>query len=302
MKSFITIIICTYNRFTLLDKALESLANQTLGKSDFQVLIIDNNSNDNTREIVEKWRNKLDLKYIFEPKQGLSQARNRGIIEAKTEYIGFIDDDAIADPDWIKNTINIIERDRPQIFGGPIYPFYQSKKPKWFLDRYETRSYGEKIKTLDLYENLSGSNIFFKRNIFKIIGWFDPSFGMKGSVIGLGEESQLQRQAKDRNIRVIYYPNLKVIHLVPGFKVKVAYIIKRCFMVGKVDGRIGEQLRLGVISEIYYLIREIIITALRTIIYWSRDKKKHPYWQNYFIYCLTPLINRMGRIYLYFFK
>ena len=116
----ISVAVCTYNRADVLPKCLESLINQTTDKELFEVLIIDNNSTDDTKRIALDFCGKnTNFKYIFEEKQGLSHARNRAIDEAKGTYIAYIDDDAIADKEWVKNILDAIKTDSSMVaFGG----------------------------------------------------------------------------------------------------------------------------------------------------------------------------------------
>ncbi|MGD8380729.1 MAG: glycosyltransferase, partial [Syntrophobacterales bacterium] len=93
----ISVIVCTYNRAELLGGTLRTLCHQTLDTSEYEVIVVDNNSTDNTREVVDEFcRRSSNVRYCFEPQQGLSHARNQGLQEAKGKYVAYIDDDARA--------------------------------------------------------------------------------------------------------------------------------------------------------------------------------------------------------------
>jgi len=278
----LSIIICTYNRAKYLEYALESLIIQTEGQNSFEVLIIDNNSSDNTKEIYEKFTNKLPLKYFLEKKQGLSHARNRGIKEAKYDLIAFLDDDAKVSKDWIKLGLEIARKQKVDIFGGPIYPYYESKKVEWFKDEYEIRSHGDSPKYLDK-GYLSGSNIFFKKDVFKRVGLFDPKYGMKGDEISVGEETKLQEIADRIDIKRFYHPQLFVYHLVPEYKMKVSYFIKRTIAGRIFQGEFWKEIGIKKIFLSFVLIFKSLIGILSLIVILFRCREKHPYWQNYFI-------------------
>src|SRR5271154_5729585 len=92
----ISVIICTYNRSHSLGKTIESVASESLTPSlGWEILVVDNNSKDKTRQVVEgfMFRYPEQIRYIFEPKQGISYARNAGIKESRGEILAFIDDD-----------------------------------------------------------------------------------------------------------------------------------------------------------------------------------------------------------------
>src|SRR5208283_4457645 len=102
----ISVILCTYNRASILISALESIVAQTLPESvEWEVLVVDNNSCDQTREVVEDFcrRYPRRFRYVFEPNQGLSHARNSGIREALGEVLAFMDDDVTVEPGWLDN-------------------------------------------------------------------------------------------------------------------------------------------------------------------------------------------------------
>lgn len=101
----ITVILCTYNRCRSLAKALESVAaSQVPASVDWEVLVVDNNSGDQTRQVVENFstRSPDRFRYLFEPKPGKSHALNSGIRESSGENLVFMDDDVTVEPTWFK--------------------------------------------------------------------------------------------------------------------------------------------------------------------------------------------------------
>jgi len=148
MDLFISVVVCTYNHSFLLKNCVTSLYEQTLAKDKYEIIVVDNNSKDDTAEVVKAFKNDELIRYIFEEQQGLSHARNRGVSEAYGSYIAFIDDDAKAAPDWLEVAFQILNSTQPALdcLGGPCYPFYLSEKPKWFLDEYEIRGFGRFAK------------------------------------------------------------------------------------------------------------------------------------------------------------
>ena len=101
----ITVILCTFNRATSLSKALESVACSELPESvEWEVLVVDNNSSDRTREVIEEYCRQFPgrFRYLFEPQQGLSSARNAGIREARGDVLAFLDDDVMVEAEWLQ--------------------------------------------------------------------------------------------------------------------------------------------------------------------------------------------------------
>ena len=121
----ISVIICTYNRADRLLLALEALTQQTLPSSAFEVLVVDNRSTDNTPAICRVFQERFaNFRYVYEPIQGLSKARNTGWQLSQSLYIAYLDDDAIPCKEWVEAILNVFEtvRPKPASIGGPIYP------------------------------------------------------------------------------------------------------------------------------------------------------------------------------------
>ena len=95
----VTVVIVTYNRAEMLKEALESLTTQS--RLPDEVLVVDNNSSDRTKAVAESFKGRLNMSYVFEPVQGTSTARNTGIKHAQGDIIAYLDDDCIAEKDWL---------------------------------------------------------------------------------------------------------------------------------------------------------------------------------------------------------
>ena len=111
-------------------------------------------------------------------KQGLSHARNRGWKEAKGKYVGYIDDDAKAPPQWVSVAQKVIENMKPAAFGGGYRAYYDSPKPNWWKDEYRSHIPGKEARILEEDKYLSGGNLFFRLSLLQKLGGFDPNFGM----------------------------------------------------------------------------------------------------------------------------
>ena len=231
----ISVIICTYNRAAILENAIISLINQTIANNLYEVIVVDNNSKDNTKELVEKLKvGHPNVNYIFEEKPGLSNARNAGYLHAKGSFVGYMDDDAKASSNYIEEILKIIEDVNPDIFGGPIFPYYECEKPDWFKDVYGTYSSYDKtgwVTTLEQY--LSGSNITFRKSLLFECGGFDPRLGMKGNLRRYGEETQIVYWAHQQNKKIYYSTGLIVYHLVPVYKLNPLFFLTSAYESGR---------------------------------------------------------------------
>ena len=296
MSVKISVVVCTYNREDLIAGCLNSLINQTADSTNFEILIIDNNSTDKTCEIIKKYLCHKNFVLLHESKQGLSHARNRGIQEARGEYIAFLDDDARAHPDYVKNLEQILSQTEQHIdcLGGPILPFYTSPKPPWFKDTYEIRRSSPNPYFLKQGQSFSGSNMIWNRNLLLVLGGFNPDFGVKGKYLTLGEETALfDKLWNTREPRLLFSPDLIVYHWVPAHKMTIHYRLKRAFAVGQ---------SLELISKDYKSYKRIInglalfgisvklaFRALFRIF-------EHAKIQNWLVEDITPIVTIIGKI------
>jgi glycosyltransferase involved in cell wall biosynthesis len=220
----VSIVICTRDRAELLRRALASLNEQTLDRSRFQVIVVDNGDG-RGEETARAERADVVLR---ERSPGLSRSRNIGWRAAKASVVAFLDDDAEAAPDWLERAVNVLSASGAAGVGGPILPLYDSPPPAWFRDDYELRTWGEVERLLKPGESLSGSNLFIDRGLLVELRGFDERLGMKGDRLSVGEETELfERLWKRPDMAIAYSPNLVVRHRVAAFKTTVAYQLRR---------------------------------------------------------------------------
>jgi len=237
MSVDISVVICTYNRSQLLRGCLKSLREQTLNPTSFEVILVDNNSTDDTRQIVESFLSKCKTNYYLETKQGVNNARNRGLKEARGLYVAYLDDDSVAAPEYLDKALQIFSslRPVPDCIGGPILPFYTSQKPRWFKDKYEIRRLWDSPCYLQHGGSLGGSNMIWQKKTLEKIGGFDARFGVSGTALTLGAETiAFDKIWSMPSITpyLFFSPDLIVYHWVPDFKMTVSYRLKRGLSMG----------------------------------------------------------------------
>ncbi len=227
------VAICTYNREQQLEKALKSLLNQLKPAENVELLVIDNNSTDSTKEItLDMIKGNDRAHYILEKKQGTSHARNRAFEVSDADYFGYIDDDAIAPIGFINRALRIIYDYEPKLFGGPIYPYYTEPKPHWFKDEYEIRIHHKNSGWFSS-GNLSGSNLFIKRDLFNAIGGFNIEFGIDGKVMIFGEDTDFVHRTLSSGVPIYYDLELVIKHWVPKYKMNLLYFLLANYKMGK---------------------------------------------------------------------
>jgi glycosyltransferase involved in cell wall biosynthesis len=244
----VSVVVCTYNRADLLKGCLGSLARQSVDKAGYEVIVVDNNSTDNTEEVIRSFIELYpNFRYVKEPKQGLSHARNRGWKEARGEYVAYIDDDGRAAPTWVDNIIGFTSR-RPDIvvFGGPFKGFTLMKLPQWYKESYGEFTLGEEERPLRRNEWINGTNMVYKRSLLMELGGFNTEIGMSGKRVSYGEETNLLFKIRERDFPVFYVPSIVVEHLIADYKLSLRWFIKSRYAKGRDswhtfmdEGRVG---------------------------------------------------------------
>jgi len=302
----ISVIICTYNRAELVGTALKSLCKQTAEKSHYEVIVVDNNSEDNTRVVTEGFcRRYPNLRYCMEKRQGLSHARNRGWRESQGIYVAYIDDECKVPDQWLAVALQIIEQLSPAVFGGPYYGYHNSLKPRWWKESYGAFEHSKTASALNQGEYVRGGNIFIRRSLLEAIGGFDSRYGMVGPKLAYGEETELQRRIREmRPNELIYYdPQLYVWHLVRPEKMTLRWILYSHLTGGRYSYHIFQEntpqaTRLPRVR----LLIQAMITSFRFfadffLAILKRDRKRFPYLQNYLYEIAFEHLQTLGFIY-----
>lgn len=229
----LSIIICSHNRATDLKIAMQSLTAMHLPDNmQCEVIIVDNNSTDNTKEIVENQilHCPLNIRYVFEPQQGLSNARNRGVEEARGAIIAFTDDDCIADTYWLTNLVNEFQADTAlDGIGGRVELFDIRDKPVTIMTSMERATF----ETLgQLFSFLHGCNMAFRREVFQEVGCFDNKLGA-GTKISSAEDSDFIYRVYKNGFKIIYSPDVLVYHNHGRRTDEQVAKLKRGYTIGK---------------------------------------------------------------------
>ena len=205
MPPRISAVICTYNRYDVLVKALESLKRQTLPRNQYQIIVVDNSPDHRlAEEMKEKYESLPLIKYLVEKTPGLSNARNVASRICGTKYIAYLDDDAIASPGWLDNILKGFDLfgDEAEILGGRVDPLWEIERPSWLDDSLlgyvSVVDWGGELRIAKESEWFAGANISFKTQAILRNDGFDTNLGRKGSgsVLLSNEEISLLNKIK----------------------------------------------------------------------------------------------------------
>lgn len=236
---FLSIIICTYNRSNFLEKLLESLTQMTLPQEFFEIIIIDNASTDNTKEVSDNYQTRFNnYIYHYEKELGLSFARNTGIEVSNGNVVAYIDDDATVDKAWAENVYNVFKEINPPpaALGGKIFPDWEIKRPSWYPD--ELLSYiscvdnGPEAKKITSNRIYGCNSIYLKDKLIQY-GKFDPKLGRVKNKQFTHEERHLLHKMEENNETLFYHPNIITYHFIPKERATYKYLIERALGSGR---------------------------------------------------------------------
>jgi glycosyltransferase involved in cell wall biosynthesis len=235
----VSAVVCTFNRAPYLQKALESLAVQTLDRAKYEVLVVDNRSTDETKAVVDAARATApNVRYIYEPTQGLSQARNTGWRESCGAYVAYLDDDAVASPRWLEQIVEVFESvtPRPGAVGGKIEPIWEAPRPLWLSDKVALGltilDWSKVPFVLDESRWLAGANIAYPRELLEVTRGFDVTLGRKGNNLISCEETLLNHQLVVHGHPLYYDPRVSVHHHIAASRLAKEWHIRRQYWNG----------------------------------------------------------------------
>jgi glucosyl-dolichyl phosphate glucuronosyltransferase len=238
----ITVILCTYNRCQSLAKALESVAHSRLPDAvDWEVLVVDNNSRDQTRDVVKDFcrRHPGRFRYIFESNQGKSYALNTGIREAQGDVLAFVDDDVTVEPTWLRNLTAPLKNGEWAAVGGRIPLQRTFAQPSWLpLDG--PYSMAGMLTAFDLGERAGkldqppfGTNMAILKRMFEKYGSFRTDLGPRPGSEIRNEDTEFGRRLLAAQEPLWYEPSAIVHHPVPENRLRKQYFLSFWFDCGR---------------------------------------------------------------------
>lgn len=237
----ISLVIPTYNRAAQLVAALESVVRQELPAAEWECLVVNNNSPDDTDARFADFaaaHPSHNLRLIRESEPGVSHARNRGIAETNAPLIAFIDDDERINPGFLQAYLRFFEtHPRATVAGGRIIAEYPSGRPRWMSKYVEMpianpMDFGEEVRPFPRGRVPGGGNMAFRRAGLAGYGGFDPSLGrVNGELIG-GEENDFFFRLLRGGETIWYVPDAMMWHIIPPEKLTAGYFSRLCYQVG----------------------------------------------------------------------
>lgn len=255
----LSVIIPTRNRSSFLNDALQSITKQTLSLDNVEVIVVDNGSSDNTKDVVLAYKAQIpNLSYIYDEKPGLHVGRHHGYKQAKSDILVFADDDIEATPTWLEGILESFESQEVVLVGGKNSPKFEGTVPFWITEKWHKLNdfghcmpelslidFGEETKEIPAYY-VYGCNFAIRKEILDKTTGFHPD-GMPFELIefrGDGE-SFVSKYIQEHHLKSLYNPKASVFHKVPKERMTLDYFKKRAFCQGVemsyIDLRYGTQ-------------------------------------------------------------
>ena len=238
----ITIAICTWNRSQLLKQTLEAMTALVVPPDlSWEILVVNNNSSDDTAQVVESFVTRLPLRTVVETKAGLSHARNRALDEARGDYLMFTDDDVLVDRHWVTACADAVRR-HPDAAAmvGPVAPWFPSPPDPVLADVFPELKRGFCSVALSTEEGpladadidaVFGVNMAFKRAAVSGLR-FDPNFGVTHVEPGKGgDEAAFFRLVRARGGAILWCPSMRLDHFVDPARMRLPYLLR--FSIGR---------------------------------------------------------------------
>ena len=225
----LSVVVCTYNRAHLLATAIDALLNQVQGTPPYEVIVVDNNSSDGTRDVVERFGSGM-VRYAFEGRQGLSVARNHGVALAGADLVAFTDDDVQVEAHWVQSIVQAFsEHADVDMVGGKVEPVWEEAPPAWLREAGPAP-----LALLDFGEDafrvtperpiaLIGANVAIRRRAFDRIGGFSPVVQRVCDSIGSTEDYEFQMRLIGQGGGALYDPRIVVRAAVAPERLKKQY-------------------------------------------------------------------------------
>jgi glycosyltransferase involved in cell wall biosynthesis len=256
----ITVILCTHNRCQSLAKTLSSVAASTLPEAvEWEVLVVDNNSTDQTREVVEDFCHRFPrrFRYLFEPQPGKSYALNAGIHEARGEVLAFLDDDVTVERTWLQNLTSGLRDGVWAGTGGRIVLQWPTLIPPWLAiegkySRHPFPGFDQGDIAKELSSPLFGTNMAFRKKMFEKYGGFRTDLGPSTNceILRPSEDTEFGRRLLAGGERLWYEPSAIVYHPVSEKRIQKKYFLDWWFDYGRADARLFEIPRLHLLGSL----------------------------------------------------
>lgn len=241
----VTVALITYNRSRFLKETLETVVNQDFATEDWELLVIDNNSTDDTAAVVAAFAGHQPApRRVLETQQGLDHGRNRAVAEARGEIVVLADDDILVEPSWLRELVAPLLSDPAGtigVVGGEVVPVFPDGLPAWLGDAHRPMGFRKDAGPLPDGQTPMGANFAFPKRVLDRLGAFDTHLDRKGGKLFGGGDSEMIRRVRRAGLAVWFAPAAAVRHQMPAGRLTFAYAT--CHAFDSARSRVADRTR-----------------------------------------------------------
>lgn len=283
----VTVVLPTFRRPEGLRRVLEALARQDDPLIDWELVVVDNDEPPGNAAVLEQFASgfPVPVRSVHEPKRGAAHARNRGIAEASSEFIAFIDDDVVPASDWLSQLLRPLQERRCDGVGGRVILDQTVRRPRWFDDRSFSGylahfNLGDDETDIEAGGYVLTANAAFRTGLLRESGGFDPVLGPRSGIPLVNDDVQLCRDAMRIGGKIRYSPSAVVVHELPPGRLTRSYIWRRLYAQGRSDWLLDR--------ETLSLERwRGMAAALREFLHWLKAPLREGIWRRWNAYFVT---------------
>jgi glycosyltransferase involved in cell wall biosynthesis len=229
----VTVAVITFNRSKYLREALAGLVRQDYPADCWELLVIDNNSTDNTRDVVASFMGSNPApRRIAELRPGLDWGRNRAVNDAWGDVIALVDDDILVEPDWLSQLVAPFSSQDSHsigVVGGEVIPVFPDGVPAWLEGAHRPLGFRTDAGPLPPDQAPMGANFAFPKWVFARFGRFDTDLDRRGSSLFGGGDSDMIRRIRGAGLKAWFVPGAKVLHQIPAGRLTLRYALRHGF-------------------------------------------------------------------------
>lgn len=288
-----SIVICTYRRPDKLWRCLSSLIKELENTIlPAEILVIDNSPAEEAKEVIELFKaHAVRMRYIHEPVTGLAYARNRGIEEAKGNYIFYLDDDAWVEEGFAKRLFDTMTGEDYDAFGSFVKGYTPKNAPEWLKTAYYHPLRFMNKRGLLQTGYLHGGASAYKTDVLHLLGGYDTDLGMRGTEIGYGEDTELEKRLRKKGFRIGYDPELVVHHEIQYDtidKLCRSYYLRTKTFYTLYEERLSGRVLWSVAASCFQALKAFIKGGLLLLF------QESYYLQNWYLETIFPLLKAMA--------
>jgi GT2 family glycosyltransferase len=232
-KLRVTVAVITYNRSRYLRETLSGLVKQDYPPALWELLVIDNNSTDDTADVVASFMASTPPpRRVVEVAPGLDSGRNRAVLEAKGDVIALVDDDILVGPEWLSRLVAPFSSESAHqigVVGGEVIPVFPDGLPPWLEGTHRPLALRPDTGPLTAKQWPMGANFAFPRWVFAKLGNFDTHLDRRGALLFGGGDTDMIRRIRAAGLEAWFVPGAKVQHQIPAGRLNYSYAARHAF-------------------------------------------------------------------------